>query len=153
MKVKLPRTASAPAVEQPQTPHRDFRLLVCGSRDWTDVDTINKHVLKAVVESGARTPNVLIINGGAPGADSIIKDLCERELGFACMTFMAPWVFAQEQLGAKRKAGPLRNMWMIRWGMPDLCLAFHPYMPGSRDTKHLVSLCREAGIPVRIVEK
>ena len=132
-------------------PVTTFRLLVCGSRDWTDEELINKEINKAVVQAGVRAYQVLVINGGADGADDIAMRLCRDKLGYACATFFAPWTFADRVLNNKRAAGPMRNGWMIYWGQPDKVLAFHPYIVNSRGTKNMVKRAREAGVPVRIV--
>ncbi len=46
-----------------------------------------------------------------------------------------------------KRAGHLRNDWMIRYAMPDLVIAF----PGGTGTAGMVKLAIEAGIPVHRV--
>src|SRR5687768_3318984 len=121
---------------------KELRLLVCGSRDWEDIYLVNKEINRVIVESGARHDNVLIIQGGAPGADTIARILCEEDLGYACATFYAPWIWAKKMFDTPRSAGPRRNGWMIRWGNPNYVLAFHPYLPNSRGTKNLCTQAR-----------
>lgn len=130
----------------------EFRILITGSRDWTDIDTINKQLCKLIVEAKVPYKDVLVIAGGATGADTLARILCNEELGIAFAEFPAPWDFFNKQ-GNKRAAGPVRNNWMLRWGRPHYALAFHPYLPGSRGTKHMVELCHKAKVPVRIISK
>ncbi len=135
------------------SPPSEYRILVCGSRDWTDIDTINKHLCKLIVERGYKYKDVLVITGGASGADELVATLCHNELGIACAVFTAPWQFFAQQ-DNRRAAGPVRNGWMLRWGRPDAVLAFHPYLPKSKGTKHMVDLARKAGVhTVRVIDK
>jgi hypothetical protein len=141
-----------------KTPTRtEYRILVCGSRDWDDIDLINKHLTKAIVESGHRYPDILVITGSTieanNGADSLVATLCLEELGIACAIFPAPWEAYRRLHGNPRSAGPTRNSWMLRWGRPDLVLAFHPYLPNSRGTKNMCEQARRAGIPVRVIDQ
>ena len=47
------------------------KILITGSRNWSDKELINSFVLKF-------TGHDLIIHGGAKGVDSIIEELCNR---------------------------------------------------------------------------
>lgn len=136
--------------------HHEFRILVCGSRDWEDEAIILDTIKMVMQQSGLQRDQVLVITGSTHeddnGADSIIEELCQNELGVACAIFRAPWKF-MEKKGNVRAAGPMRNGWMLKWGQPNLVLAFHPYLPGSRGTKNMCEKARAAGIPVRVVEK
>lgn len=135
--------------------HHEFRILVCGSRDWTDEDPIRRGLAQVMIDHGLQRDQVLVVTGSTweddNGADSIIEQLCRVELGIACAIFRAPWRYMEKQ-GNKRAAGPMRNDWMLKWGRPDYVLAFHPYLPGSRGTKNMCKQAREWGIPVRVVE-
>ena len=137
-------------------PRTEFRILVCGSRDWTDRDRIAKELVKLIKEQEVPVDDVLVITGGADGADSMVEDICKKELGIACAVFPAPWDAMRKILGNHKAAGPIRNGWMLRWGQPDYILAFHPYIVNSKGTKNMVEQNRKRGIdavPVRIIEK
>lgn len=109
--------------------------------------------MRVIVEAGVRQADVLVIQGGAPGLDTIVKDLCRNELGIACATFEAPWQFCAS-VGNKRSAGPMRNGWMLRWGVPNRVLAFHPYLPKSKGTKNCLKQARAAGVArIRVISK
>jgi len=146
-------------IKKKATPHQaytEFRVLVCGSRDWTDIDTINMQLCKLILEHGVRHKDVLVITGSTieqdNGADSLVAALCHNELGIACAQFPAAWPF-YKNLGNQRAAGPIRNGWMLRWGRPDYVLAFHPYLPGSRGTKNMLKQAHDLGIPSRLIDK
>lgn len=135
------------------SPGREVRILVCGSRDWQDIDTINKELNKLIVQLGVKYKDVLVITGGASGADELTQTLCNNELGIACAVFHAPWAFFAK-INNKRAAGPVRNLWMLRWGLPDAVLAFHPFIVNSRGTKNMVEHARKAKIPIiRVIDK
>lgn len=151
MKIKRKTVVTAVSVTPPEP--IEFRLLVVGSRDWMDIDALNKAVTRAIVDSGARQQNVLVMAPeGEVGVPWLIRNLCLNELGVCFCTFPAPVDFARSMLGDARRATPLRNEWMIRWGRPDLVLALHPYIPKSRETKDVVETARLFKVPVRIVE-
>lgn len=63
--------------------------------------------------------------------------------GLASMEFIASWT----KFG--KAAGPIRNEWMLKYGQPDLVVAF----PGGRGTENMVKLADEAGVEVRRVEQ
>jgi hypothetical protein len=113
-------------------------------------------LVKLIKEQEADVRDVLVITGGADGADTIAENLCKDEFGIACAVFNAPWN-ALNKKGNRRAAGPIRNGWMLRWGQPDYILAFHPYLPGSRGTKNLIDQVRKRSpldtIPVRVIDK
>ena len=137
--------------------HPILRILVCGSRDWQDEATIRTELMKMIVESKAKLSDVLVITGSTAeddnGADSIVERLCREELGVACAIFRAPWKFMEAQ-DNRRAAGPMRNGWMLKWGLPNRVLAFHPYLPKSRGTKNMVKQARDFGVVrVRVIDK
>lgn len=108
-----------------------MRVLICGSREWTDRDAIKKEVLRL-------KPSV-IIEGGARGADTLAREV-GVELGILVRTFLADW----KTYG--RAAGPIRNTRMLVEGKPDLVLAFHKYLAESKGTQNMVKQAKKAGV-------
>ena len=111
-----------------------MRVLICGSRDFTDIDTIKK-----VIELLPK--NTVIIHGAAPGADSIAGKIAE-EKGMMVLSFPADW----KKYG--RSAGPIRNKQMLVEGKPDIVYAFFRDKKESKGTKNMVQLATRAGIKV-----
>lgn len=109
-----------------------MRLLVCGSRTYT-----NKEVIRQVVKD--LDPDT-IISGGAKGADSLAEEVAD-ELGIYCEVYLAEW----DKYG--KSAGPRRNERMLRLGKPDMVVAFFD-KERTRGTSHMVRIAREAHIPV-----
>ena len=110
-----------------------MRLLVCGGRDFAD---------RAMVDSWLdflhyQVQIDVLIHGNASGADSLAAQWAERHQ-VKVEPFPADW----ERHG--RAAGPIRNERMIRYGKPDLVLAF----PGGRGTANMIDNAHAAGISV-----
>lgn len=111
------------------------RVLVTGSRDWSDYAAI-RDALKHV---GA----LQVIEGGARGADALAARAA-AELGIGCIEMPADW----NTYG--KRAGSIRNQQMLDNGKPDLVLAFP--LPSSRGTWDMVTRARRAGVPVEVYE-
>lgn len=118
-----------------------MRLLICGSRHWSDYSTI---LLKMfAVTFLVHSDDVIIIDGAAGGADSL-GHKAGVHMGFDTMRFPADW----NRYG--RSAGPVRNRQMLIEGKPDYVLAF-PLM-GSIGTWDMVWKARKKGIEVEVWE-
>jgi len=113
------------------------RVLVCGSRNWTDKKAILEFLWKL-------SRDTLIIEGEGRGADRIARDLAIL-LGFNILPFPADW----KRYG--KAAGPIRNQQMLDEGKPDLVVAFHNNLSKSKGTKDMVNRAKKAGIPVQVI--
>jgi hypothetical protein len=112
------------------------RVLITGSRHWTDGDSILR-VLMA-------HPGAIVIHGGCPtGADQIADDAAWA-LSMAVLVFHADW----KRYG--RPAGPRRNQQMIDEGKPTVAYAFP--LGESTGTRDMIRRLRAAGIPVTVTE-
>lgn len=109
-----------------------MKVLVCGGRDYDDLNKVEA-VLDDVLASYG---TFLLIQGGARGADKMAKEWA-LEKGLPCCTYHAPW-------GVGKRAGAVRNGWMVKYGSPDLVIAF----PGGCGTKDMVWKALQAGIKV-----
>lgn len=116
-----------------------FKVLVCGGRDYKDRDKIY-HVLDAqLAKIGDK---MLLINGGAPGADTIAREWAvDRKVDH--LTLYAKW----DRFG--RAAGPIRNRRMAKKG-PRLVLAFHEDLNRSKGTKDMVRRSRDMKIKTKV---
>lgn len=123
-----------------------MRILITGSRDWTDW-----HIIHAAIETevyNARfernTPiieeGVTVVHGGAIGADSLAGRIA-RNIGFDVEVHPADW----KNWG--RRAGMIRNIQMIREGA-DVCLAF--IKDESKGATMTAENAEKAGIPTKI---
>lgn len=107
------------------------KVLVCGGRDFN-----NQGFLFDAMDSLHKSFNITcVINGGAPGADTLSQMWAQNE-HVEVKTYMADWI------GLGRKAGPIRNQKMLDEN-PDIgiIIAF----PGGRGTENMISKAKAAG--------
>lgn len=108
-----------------------MRILVCGGRDYSDVEKITSVLREYISE------DPVIVHGAARGADSIAGNVA-AELCFEVEEFPALW-------GKHGKsAGFVRNIAMLDTS-PDVVIAF----AGGTGTGHTVREANARGIPVR----
>lgn len=88
-----------------------FVVLVCGSRNWRDHTAIGA----AIQEMLANEPYLLVITGGAPGADTMAHDYA-RSYGAHTAVIRALW-------DKGKQAGTVRNRVMLDLA-PDYVIAF-----------------------------
>jgi len=111
-----------------------MRLLVTGSRDWTD--------RQRVFDVLNRLRPTVIIEGGARGLDTIVSQLA-KSWGIPIITFPADW----RTYG--KAAGSIRNQQMLDEGKPDYVVAFP--LPQSKGTWDMVRRARKAGLAIEII--
>lgn len=114
------------------------RILVTGSRDWTDWKKLDEG-LRTVGKFGEDT---VLVHGDAQGVDRMAAFLW-MERGFPVEAHPADW----KRHG--KRAGYVRNQEMVDEGA-DACLAF--IRNASRGATMCADLAEKAGIPVRRFE-
>ena len=112
-----------------------MRVIVCGSRGWTDREQIELRLSQL-----PPAPSTVIVHGTARGPDSIAAQFA----GLCGMT-VEPHPADFDRLG--KRAGPVRNEKMALLGA-DLCIAF--WDGESNGTKDMIDRCHVHGIPVEI---
>lgn len=112
-----------------------MRVIICGGRDYRNSAAVRDQLTK-LSES---KPDLTIIHGAAPGADSLAGTIA-RELGLTVEAHPANW----KKHG--RAAGPIRNQEMLDSGV-DLVVAF----PGGHGTQDMISRAKRAGISVHTI--
>lgn len=128
-----------------------MRILVTGSRDWIEWET----VWNALYEESQKAPangTVTVVHGDCPtGADRMARGWC-ADMAHHFETFWRGVSIVEERHPADWKrygksAGPRRNREMVNLGA-DLCLAFiRNNSPGASKT---AEWAERAGIPTRI---
>ena len=113
------------------------RVLICGSRDWTNRGLIAMRVSSLL-------PGSVVIEGECRGADIIAREEAEKQ-GVPVERYLADW----QKHG--RAAGPIRNTRMLEEGKPDLVIAFHNDIQNSRGTNDMVRKAKAAGIEVQVI--
>lgn len=119
-----------------------MRILITGSRDWTDKVTIAQAIREAWLVAG-RPYGVVVVTGGARGADYIAGVYAKR-LGFSVEVHK---VTQDEWAASGPAAGPQRNKLMVDLGA-DVCLAF--IRNESRGATGCAEMAQKAGIPTHI---
>ncbi len=110
------------------------RILICGGRDFNDQQMFD-HTLAESVPYFAK--EFCLINGFARGADRMAHIWAFFQ-GHPSICMPANWDYYG------KKAGPVRNAWMLKWCMPDLVIAF----PGGDGTANMIKISRSAGVRV-----
>ncbi len=112
------------------------RVLICGSRDWRDMLMIREFV--------ATLPNgTLVIHGACQGADAK-AGIAALERGLPVAAMSAPWQFCG------RRAGPIRNQWMLDYLAPTELHAFHDNLEGSSGTRDIWLRAKKQRIPCEL---
>lgn len=112
-----------------------MKLLVTGSRNYKSY--------KSVIDYITKTQPSLVIQGGAPGADTLAK-IAAANLGIQTATYEANW----NKLG--KSAGFIRNKQMLEFSKPDQAVAFWDGV--SPGTKNMIELINASGIALEIIK-
>ena len=122
-------------------------VVVTGGRNYGATEA-ERRIVREALEMTSTSELDVLVNGGAPGADTVAYDHWTREMHRVAVTVPAKW----RKWG--NGAGPIRNQTMATatWGhrhlasrwIPDVCLAF----PGGAGTANMVKNCEARDIPV-----
>jgi len=115
-----------------------MNIAIVGSRNFTDYDYM-KSSFKEQLGSDIETNEIVIVSGGARGADTLAEQLA-KEFGFETMVFPAEW----NKYG--KGAGFLRNSTIVN--NADMVLAFP--IGKSSGTWDTIKKGQRKGIPVHI---
>lgn len=113
--------------------NKPSRILVCGGRG-ANYRFVHKILDKCVHHFA---DDFLLIHGGARGAD-MHAHMWAFYQGCAVMRMDANWDFYP------KKAGFIRNSWMLKWAQPELVIA----IDGGNGTADTVKKARDLGITV-----
>jgi YspA, cpYpsA-related SLOG family len=127
-----------------------MRILVTGSRHWSDYERVSFGLATAIETLMAKFPEdktITLIHGAAPGADSLADNFMFRSRKFLAQkgytVVIDPHPADWDKHG--KAAGPIRNQEMVDLGA-DICVAF--VAPDSRGTVDCMKRARAAGIEI-----
>lgn len=109
------------------------RIAIVGSRNWTDIKTIQSFIEKLALDT-------TIVSGGAKGVDSIAESIAHG-CNLKTLIFLPDW----KKHG--RAAGFIRNKLIIE--NADEVVAFWDGL--SKGTSHSIKLAKTKGIPTKII--
>lgn len=121
-----------------------YKVLICGDRYWSKSSSIRREIERLIKVAG-RADKLLVIHGGARGADSIAGQEAQ-ELGVHTAQVDALWD------SYHRGAGPKRNAVMLTLD-PDEVVAFHPDIESSKGTKDMMSRAKRKGTKTMVRSK
>lgn len=123
-----------------------MRLLVCGSRTFTDSGLVIARLTEFLDNEVALGHQLTIVEGCARGADALAHAF--QAPGVVHRHFPADW----DRYG--KTAGVVRNQRMLVEGKPDYVLAFvDKDLAESRGTNHMVKIARAAGVHGTVIRK
>lgn len=115
-----------------------MRTIVCGGREFAD-----RKLLRSFLSAlHADRPLSVIITGGAPGADRLAEEWA-RHNHVPTIRMDAHWA----QQG--KKAGVLRNQWMLDLCAPDVVVAF----PGGNGTADMMRRTEAANVKLLLATR
>ncbi|MFJ7590161.1 DUF2493 domain-containing protein [Streptomyces sp. NPDC097617] len=117
-----------------------MKILVTGSRDWVDVEAIEREIFRVLYETKTVYGEAVLIHGACPtGADAMAARYATT-MGMHVLAFPAQW----DRWG--KSAGFIRNTEMVDLD-PDVCLAF--IRSKSRGASMTADLAERASIETR----
>jgi hypothetical protein len=139
---------------------KPYRVLVTGSRDWTNEELVRHQLTRAWLT--VKGPFVVVTGGCPTGADWMASDwvanMLEAEMGDVREEEHPAQNHPTEYFGPWPGAGPRRNAHMVGLGA-DIALAFigpctkpncrRPQPHGSHGASGCADLAEQAGIPTR----
>jgi hypothetical protein len=128
-----------------------YRLLITGSRDWVDKQTV-WDALAPIARALPADQDLVLVHGGCPTGADAMCDEWARGFGAVIERHRA------EDFGPWPRCGPIRNRHMVSLGA-DEALAFigpctssrcrKPRPHPSHGASNCADLAEQAGIPVR----
>ena len=119
-----------------------MRILVCGSRYWTDRNAIERNLRPHIVTGfGEVDMSSTVIHGDCRGADKLAGSVA-KELGIRVEKYPADW----QRHG--KAAGKIRNLTMLQKSNPVLAFVLPQHK--CIGTWHMVKIARNAGVSYAI---
>jgi hypothetical protein len=118
----------------------DIRIIVAGSRSFTDYELLSKHLM----ENENNFENMTIISGTANGADKLGERFAE-EHNINLVKMPANW----NTFG--KRAGYLRNADMASYASKGNGILYAFWDGKSKGTLHMIKLAKERGLETKVI--
>ena len=118
----------------------NFKVVIAGSRGFSNYKLL-KDVCNEILKEKKKEYNIVIISGGARGADKA-GEMYANEEKLDLEIFPADW----KKYG--KSAGFRRNEQMAN--VADALIAF--WNGESHGTKHMIDICKEKGLEINVIE-
>lgn len=122
-----------------------YKVVMFGDREWTNNLAIRREIKLAKRRAARRNCELVIFEGGAPGADQMCAFWGRKDNVHVCET-KALWETRH------RGAGPQRNE-VQKLLEPREGICFHTNLSKSRGSADMKRKLERAGIPVKVVTR
>lgn len=120
-----------------------FRVIIAGSRKYNDYQKLKEKCDRILSEKFADSNiEIIIVSGHASGADALGERYAD-ERGLKKEIYPADW----DKYG--RAAGPRRNAEMA--AVADALIAFPREGEANRGTRSMITLAKEKGLLIRVI--
>lgn len=126
-----------------------MKVLICGSRDYKDVDPI----LWILYGMTYHSKNLVLVEGEAKGADIISREVAEHlnetfpDLNIEVRKYPAEWT----KFG--KAAGPIRNRQQFDSEQPDVVVGFNDNFEKSKGTRDMLDYAVSRGARTYLVSR
>ena len=117
----------------------EFKVLVCGGRDYDNRERLFGVLDKALRAATLAGKSFTLVHGGARGADSLSHVWASGRQEYVTVR-----VYEADWKTHGRAAGPIRNKLMLTSENPDVIIAFK----GGVGTADMIRQGRKAGVDV-----
>jgi hypothetical protein len=114
-----------------------MNVVITGGRHFKD----RKMMWETLNKIHQETPIERLAHGACTGADNLAREWA-IENGLTAVGYPADW-----HIG--KKAGPMRNAYMLQQEQPDLVVAF----PGGRGTQNAIDFAKKMGYTITIINE
>lgn len=129
-----------------------IRILVTGSREWADRETLERELLKAFNHYSRGEHHVVFVHGDCrTGADRMCREWVEKQQAAGNKLISHEAHPYRSELG--KRGGPIRNGEMVALGPYELCCAFWDGQRERSGTLDCFAQAVAAGITTRITPR
>ena len=124
----------------------EIRLIIAGSRDFTNYELLKKETDKVIGSLRERYPKetLNVVSGTARGAD-LLGERYAKEHGYSVMRFPAKWGLYGKQ------AGNVRNREMLDYAKEQIGVLLSFWDGYSRGTRNMIEIAQDAKIEVHVI--